>query len=525
MTSVTTPAGIEPTEHRIRCAEELWEQFRNDPHRPLYHFVPPAAWMNDINGPLFWRGRYHIFYQFNPEGAYWKRIQWGHASSVDLVHWVHHPVALEPTPGGPDREGCFSGGVILNEGVPTLVYNGFPEGVCLATCTEDDLVHWTKYPGNPVIRVPQPGDPAYGKYDVGDPCAWRQGDTWYALSGSRVRDGGDTAHLFRSGDLVNWEFILFRSGDLVHWEFVQPFCKSDRRWTEVGEDCVVPDFFPLGGKHMLLFCSHLLGTQYYLGRYEGERFFPETYARMSWPGGHLGGGITMLDGKGRRLYLDWVRELRGTYRERASGWSGVMTLPRVLSLPEDGILRIAPVPELQVLRRSPQTVKHLDLTGDALVVLPQMGGACLELALEVDMGGSAEFGVLVRRSPDGAEQTGIAYDSARQTLSVDVSRASLDRDIRYPYYRDPNALDRLPPERRTVKAQEAPFALSPGEKLSLRIFLDRSIVEVFANGRQCITQRIYPVRTDSTGIALYNHGGTAHVCSLEAWSMAPTNSW
>ena len=102
-------AEIQVTEDLIARARRLREAFRNDPHRPAYHFVPPSGWMNDINGAIFWRGRYHIFYQHNPDGGYWKWMQWGHASSVDLVHWVHHPIALTPTLNGPDREGCYSG--------------------------------------------------------------------------------------------------------------------------------------------------------------------------------------------------------------------------------------------------------------------------------------------------------------------------------------------------------------------------------------------------------------------------------
>ena len=104
---------IKRTEENIRGAQELREKFQNDPHRPAYHFTPPWAWMNDINGPLFWNGRYHLFYQHNPNGGYRKlvasepaRMRWGHASSTDLVHWTHHPIALTPTPGGPDEGGC-----------------------------------------------------------------------------------------------------------------------------------------------------------------------------------------------------------------------------------------------------------------------------------------------------------------------------------------------------------------------------------------------------------------------------------
>ena len=78
-------------------------------NRPIYHFAPLANWMNDPNGLIQWQGKYHLFYQHNPNGAYWDQMHWGHASSPDLVHWTHLPIALAPTQGGPDKDGCFSG--------------------------------------------------------------------------------------------------------------------------------------------------------------------------------------------------------------------------------------------------------------------------------------------------------------------------------------------------------------------------------------------------------------------------------
>ena len=505
-------AEIERMEKLIGYARELREGFQRDPHRPKYHFTPPWAWMNDINGAIFWKGRYHIFYQHNPEGGYWKWMQWGHASSLDLVHWVHHPIALTPTLDGPDREGCYSGGAFLNkEGVPTFIYHGRPDGTCIATSQDDMLIHWTKHPANPVIPVPKEGDPGYGQYIVFDPCAWLDGDTYYALVGNRVPGA--------SGDGTS----LFRSLDLIHWEYLRPFYQSERRWTEADEDCAVPDFFPLEDKHMLLFCSHLQATQYYLGRLEGNRFDLETHGWMSWPGGHLGGPRTLLDGQGRRVFFDWVREIRGVDRERASGWSGVMTLPRILSLAEDGSLRVEPVPELKALRIQPPVRQNRRLTADSELELNDAKGDCLELAIEMVPEDAQEFGVKVRCSSDGAEQTSVSYDVSSKKLKVDVRKSTLDKDIRYLYYRNPKALERLPEKKRMVQAQQAPFELAEGEPLKLRIFLDRSILEVFANGRQCITQRIYPSRPDSLGVRLFSRGGSTNINAFEAWHMAPAH--
>src|SRR5579863_4383003 len=95
-----------------------------DPLRPQYHLLPAHNWMNDPNGPIFFRGRYHMFYQYNPQGAVWGNMHWAHASSADLIHWQHEPIALAPTPGGPDSDGVFSGSAVLDHGMPAVIYTG-----------------------------------------------------------------------------------------------------------------------------------------------------------------------------------------------------------------------------------------------------------------------------------------------------------------------------------------------------------------------------------------------------------------
>ena len=493
-----TPAEIENTERLLRSVRDLREKFLRDPHRPKWHFLPPAGWMNDINGPIFWKGKYHIFYQYNPDEARWKLIQWGHASSTDLVHWTHLPVALTPSSDGPDRVGCFSGCTVVNNGIPTIVYHGQPDGTCLATSQDDDLIEWTKHPKNPVIRVPKPGESEYGKYRVYDPSAWKRGDNWYVLCGSRDPAGGDTGYLFQSRDLIDWQYL-------------HPFYKSDRRWTEVDEDCAVPNFFPLGRQHMLLFDSHKRGTQYYIGRYKGDEFYPESYGRMSWPGGQQRGANSMLDGKGRRLFFDWLTEARNEDVQRAAGWAGVMTLPRVLSLASDGTLRIEPVAELRLLRLGHRQRPNLRVSSDSEFMVDEIRGDSLEIAAELEPVNAEEFGLMVRCSPDGSERTSIVCAPKASTLRIDVSKSSLDPSVQFARFHLKDS--------ESVHAQEAPFTLAAKEPLKLRVFLDRSVLEVFANGRQCITQRIYPSRGDSLGVGLFSRAGAMLVRSIEAWDL------
>ena len=128
---------IKKTEELICCARKLREKFQKDRDRPRYHYVPPTGRIHDVCGTLFWKGRYHVFYQYQPWDGRISGECWGHTSSVDLVHWVHHPIALEPNPNGPDRQ-CFSGHAFINrEGIPTIIYDGVSGGTCIATSSDD----------------------------------------------------------------------------------------------------------------------------------------------------------------------------------------------------------------------------------------------------------------------------------------------------------------------------------------------------------------------------------------------------
>ena len=511
---------IENTETLLRYHQELKEQFENDPYRPTYHFLPPCGWLNDPNGAIFWKGRYHLFYQYYPYAAHHLRefadlhiehfkLCWGHASSRDLVHWVHHPIALMPSVEGPDSRVCASGHAVDNNGVATIIYFGIPGGTCIATSEDDDLLTWKKHP-QAVIPAPMQGDADFGHYGVGDPCMWREGDRWYALCGWRDPEGGDTAS-------------LFISKDTIHWDFIHSFYKSDRKWTSVDDDCACPDFSNLGEKHLLLFHSHQTGVQYYLGSYRNEIFYPENHGYMNWAGGQLNAPISMLDGKGRRLFWGWVCEARTQEAQRASGWAGVLSLPRVLSLSAEGSLEIDPAPELEALRHHYRKKNEIPIDGDADIIVPDARGDCLELAIEIELRTADECGLKVRCSPDGMEQTVISYRHSAGKLVIDTRKSSLRDDILQPWPRPWATLfsDPVKYEKSTkhIQIQEAPFRLEAGERLQLRVFLDRSILEVFANRRQCVTQRLYPSRSDSVDVVLFSRGGAARFISVEAWEM------
>jgi beta-fructofuranosidase len=459
------------------------QRLSSDSHRPRYHVLPPSNWMNDPNGVCQWDGQYHLFYQYNPLAARWGVIHWGHAVSVDLVHWADLPIALSPTPGGPDADGCWSGCIVNNGGVPTMLYTGLhnrAQRPCLAT-SDDGLLTWHKHPGNPVIAEP-PTD--VDALDFRDHCIWQEDASWYQLIGGKIDGVGGAA-------------LLYRSRDLVEWEYLHPLCVGDQ--TETGTIWECPDFFPLGDKHVLLISPiPLRKTLYMVGTYADHRFTPERVEVLD-AGGHYYAPQSMRDIQGRRLIWGWVWEGRDEPAQLAAGWAGVMSLPRMLTLLPNGMLGSAPAPELESLREHHQGWRDLQLIATAAHILSEVQGTTLEISVEFAPNDAAAFGIDVRCSADGVERTRIVYDRARQQLEIDRSQSSASTADQRDLY-------------------GGTLALEAGESLTLRVFVDGSVLEVFANGRLCLTSRVYPAET-SLGVGLFAQGGSVNVPAIDVWDM------
>jgi len=450
----------------------------NDLQRPIYHFLPPANWMNDPNGIIQWQGKYHLFYQHNPNGAFWGTMHWGHAVSSDLVHWEHLPIALAPTPDGPDAMGCFSGCAVNHDGVPTLIYTGVLgkryeiQSQCLATST-DGLLTWQKH-AEPIIPGPPNGMNTPG---FRDPYVWREADGWYAIVGSGIPNSGGTV-------------FLYRSTDLLQWEYLNPLLVGDPQKDGTMWEC--PNFFALGDKHVLIMSPlPLREVHYMIGSYANHQFTPEIVGKLDTRG-ILYAPLTMLDEQGRRLMWGWFTEERSVDAQIAAGWSGAQSVPRILSLLPDGHLGIEPVPEIQALRG-----KHHHFDDPGAGTLDSVRGSALEIIAEFEPNAD-KCGLIVRRSPNGEEQTPIYYDPQRRQVVVERHQSSLD-----------TPLERL----------EVPFDLPQGENLKLHIFLDHSVIEIFVNGRASIASRFYPTRADSLGISVIADG-TARLQTLDVWEMA-----
>ena len=199
-----------------------------------------------------------------------------------------------------------------------------------------------------------------------------------------------------------------------------------------------------------------------------------------------------------------------------SGWAGVHTIGRLLSINEDGILHYKPIEEIKSLRHRHWHFDSQRIDESPGKLLDGVEGDMLEIVADIDPGDSTTCGLILRASPGLEEQTRIVLDRREETLVVDHTQASLDPKVHLHVYRS----------RPTGKVHGGPFRLRNGEPLSLRIFVDRSIIEVYANDRRCLTSRVYPALAHSIHIGSFASGGTAVMQSLDVWQMDsiwPTN--
>jgi beta-fructofuranosidase len=477
----------------------LRRRLADDPHRPGYHLAGPAGWLNDPNGLVQWDGRYHVFYQYNPAGPFHGTIHWGHAVSDDLVHWEDRPVALAPDPDGPDRDGCWSGCAVDDDGTPTILYTGGrgrDQLPCLAVSPDDDLDRWSKDPTNPVIEAAPTNLDVLATDDWAaefrDHCVWRQDGVWYHVIGSGVTGVGGTA-------------LLYRGERLDDWEYVGPLLTGD--WEGAGAVWECPELLDFGAKQ-LLHVSNYDDVEYFVGEADlvSPGFAVERHDRLDY--GDFYAPQSLRTDDDRVLLWGWLPEARGEHPQWEAGWSGCLSLPRELDVTDAGHLVQRPARELTALRGE-QVVgggggdegeagethgETLTLAAGASRRLP-LAGNRYELAGEVELAPGATLTLSLFESPARTERTEVRYDG--DALVVDRSH-STHGDA-------------------TTESQRLP--LDGDGPLSLRLFADGSVLELFADEARCLTSRVYPTRADADGVTLRASGGDVAVRELRAWEL------
>jgi beta-fructofuranosidase len=524
---------IKRIENAVEHSRLLREKFLNDPYRPGYHFVVPEdiGMPGDPNGAFFANGRYHLMYLYACRSD---NFRWGHISSIDLIHWRSHPDAVLPD----DLDGgIFSGGAFLDDdGTCYMTYWGLPVkgknqgGVRIIKSCDRHYEQWEKF-ADYVLPCTESGvhesqDANGSRMYLGcaDPSnIWKKDGTYYMQMGNLSvllkfkRDGLHDWKKDEPGKIevpanIRGDWVdLFKSKDLVNWEYAHRFYERNQEntWTAVDEDDMCPSFLPLpkartggepSGKYLQLFISHNKGCQYYIGDYDkaNDVFIPETHGRMTWTDNTFFAPEALVDPKGRQIMWSWL--LDNPKEENKNGWSGVYGLPRVLWLRDDNTLGIAPVPELEMLRYNEVSFGEVCLE-DEEFELQNINGTSCEIKLTIDTADLDETGIYLRASADFSEYTKIYYDRQSQKLVFDASHSGQQgRPI----------------------VESAPLELAEGEKLVLDIFVDKTVIEVFANDKQAICRRVYPEKQDSVHLYLYSTGSTVFE-DATIYEMMPSN--
>jgi len=467
----------------------LRQKLRNDPLRPQFHLLAKANWMNDPCAPRFFRGQYHMFFQHNPGAAIWGDMHWSHAISADLIHWKHLPMALSPTPGFYDADGCFTGSVFFGGEDATILYTGVTkvpaeletitghklrEVQCLATSTDADLRNWKKLE-KPVIDGPPPGLKVTG---FRDPCPWKDANIWYLGLGSGFKEVGGAV-------------LLYRSTDARTWTYLHPLAQGTNP-AETGDMWECPDFFPLGDKHVLLYSSkHKVHWE--VGTFDRRELVFHSETRGLMDHGSYYAAKSMVDAKGRRILWGWVEETRSPEECEAAGWAGVMALPRVLTLGTDNELRMEVPPEFQSLRRDVQTLERAPgrATIEASVGKMAISNRAAVIVCTFKAGDSAA-GLELRADGQTPPLFAINYNGASGTPSVAIGEQTLP--------------------------------LSPGRDgmSTLNLWIDGSVIETFLDNKVAMTARCYT--PSSSDLHLAWTGKTDALKSLSVSGITPISA-
>lgn len=505
----TFPGTLEDQEEALKTNPlmmrfiESRERLSSDPHRPIYHFVNPEGNLNDPNGFSFWNGNWHLFYQaYPPEDP---RQHWGHAISKDLVHWRDLPLAIYPHP----ERAVYSGSALVEEDRVIANYHGTRAGNFVAVSDDPLLLNWEKITGEAVIPKKNRDTLMLGgvplPHHVYDPFIWKEDGMYYSISGWRHRNM-QTGKFFPTAE-------LYESPDLENWRYVHQLVEGDH-FTVAGTDYACPYFWPIGDRHLFLFFSHyggFGGGQYLLGDYDSKqkKFKPTSHGYFNH--GPVGpGGVhapsAAPDGKGGVINIFNINA-----GKPAEGWNQIMSLPMRLTLKDRDELRIEPAGDIESLRHNHQSVGRMVLPANREIVLDNINGNAMEIIVEIDPKNSQHVELNILRSADKQEYTQIIFYRNRRfwdsnnILSINTDNSS------------------ILPEVRSRPAENAPLHLEAGENLRLRIFIDKSVVEIYANDKQYAAVRVYPGLAGSTGVSILSRASDSELISLDAWQMK--NIW
>lgn len=289
-----------------------------------YHFAPKKGWMNDPNGLIYFKGKYHVFFQHNPKDIVWGPMHWGHATSDNLIEWEEQQIALYPDEQYENDGGCFSGSAIEKDGKMYLIYTSVSKeyGQAQSIAISEDGIHFVKYEGNPVIKH----FPEDATVDFRDPKVFEYNGEYRMIVGTKYNEHGRIVQ-YRSYDLLSWTYVGVLFDDFDYDNVIE-----------------CPDLYEINGNWVLMYS--LIGKknsreQFILGDFDGTSFKekrrckpeigPQFYAAQSFLAGN------------RRILIGWLYDwdIKGNPNKESAG---VLTIPREVTIC-DGELNIYPVRE------------------------------------------------------------------------------------------------------------------------------------------------------------------------------------
>lgn len=486
---------------------DTFDTANREKYRPAFHHTPRYGWMNDPNGMFYKDGRWHLYYQYNPYGSKWQNMTWGHSVSDDLVNWEHLPEAIRPNGLG----SVFSGSCAVDHDntagfgsdavIALYTSAGTSQMQSLASSTDDGLT-FNIYPSNPVLTL---------ESEARDPKVFWNDSTkeWNMI----------LAHA------LDHEMLIFSSPDMKSWTLQSSFGKGLGAQGGVWE---CPDLFelPVAGtdeKKWVLLCNINpdgpfggSGTQYFVGDFDGKTFKADTDAAGNVSTKWLDYGkdhyatVTWSDAPGgRRVALGWMSNWQYAADVPTMQFRSANTLPREMGLfraPDGEVYASsAPSPELEALRgKLAAKVKKTTVGRKARsFALPSENGGICEILMDIEASKAKTVNVVFSNSQ--GEKVVMQYDSAAATLSFDRTQSGIT-DFSEGF-----------PAVTVTPTHEA------SGRIALRIFVDRSSMEVFGNdGEFVMTNLVFP-RTPYTTLSVSAEGGNAKVENLRIYSLKSDN--
>ena len=486
---------------------DTFDTANRETYRPAFHHTPRYGWMNDPNGMFYKDGRWHLYYQYNPYGSKWQNMTWGHSVSDDLVNWEHHPEAIRPNGLG----SVFSGSCAVDHDntagfgsdavIALYTSAGTSQMQSLASSTDDGLT-FNIYPSNPVLTL---------ESEARDPKVFWNDSTkeWNMI----------LAHA------LDHEMLIFSSPDMKSWTLQSSFGKGLGAQGGVWE---CPDLFelPVAGtdeKKWVLLCNINpdgpfggSGTQYFVGDFDGKTFKADTDAAGNVSTKWLDYGkdhyatVTWSDAPdGRRVALGWMSNWQYAADVPTMQFRSANTLPREMGLfraPDGEVYASsAPSPELEALRgKLAAKVKKTTVGRKARsFALPSENWGICEILMDIEASKAKTVNVVFSNSQ--GEKVVMQYDPAAATLSFDRTQSGIT-DFSEGF-----------PAVTVTPTHEA------SGRIALRIFVDRSSMEVFGNdGEFVMTNLVFP-RTPYTALSVSAEGGNAKVENLRIYSLKSDN--